>query len=106
MNSTSASLNGSRPRPGGVGCRPDDAALAQALLNAAANSSPAAADRNRVLTVLLTAYRIPSALPPFEIDGVTAAIPAIVKMSFARRPAQRGPARCSWAARTAMIGCP
>src|SRR4051794_2645750 len=48
MNSTSASLNGSRPRPAGVACRPADERLAQALLLAAASSITAAANRNGV----------------------------------------------------------
>src|SRR5439155_22205181 len=48
MNSTSASLYGSRPRPGGVGWRPEDGARAHPLPNAAAASHVASARREIV----------------------------------------------------------
>src|SRR5205823_1076772 len=48
MNSTSASLYGSRPRPGGVAWRPEDGARAHPLPNAAAASHVASARREIV----------------------------------------------------------
>src|SRR3954464_13349583 len=54
MNSTSASLKGSRPRPGGVACRFEDDALAQPLQSAIANSSTAA---GRKSVLILTSSR-------------------------------------------------
>src|SRR5881628_974824 len=49
MKSTSASLYGSRPRPGGVACRPDDGALAQPAASAATNRTAEIAGRETVL---------------------------------------------------------
>src|SRR6476619_257816 len=48
MNSTSASLYGSCPSPGGVWCRWDEGALAQPLPAAAANRHAASASRQLV----------------------------------------------------------
>src|SRR5947207_10320899 len=49
MKSTSASLYGSRPSPGGVACRPDEGVLAQPNPNAATNRNAAIASRETVL---------------------------------------------------------
>src|SRR4051812_3535239 len=45
MNSTSASLYGSRPSPAGVACRPADGRLAQPLPAAAASTHQTIAER-------------------------------------------------------------
>src|SRR5919198_2274782 len=54
MNSTSASLYGSSPSPGGVGWRRDEGALAQPPATAAAARHVAIASRH---SLLITTYR-------------------------------------------------
>src|SRR4029077_7934286 len=76
-------LNGRRPRPGGVVCRPDDEVLAQPPLNAATNSATAAADRN----VLIGPPRgVSYSIRPADIrcDPINAVPPGFHRMCGAR----------------------